>query len=99
MPRVEAAVVSASARWIKFTVCLSQQTDGPFLQFIDYAWFDFYHGRKNFVMRKNLSIAFTFLALIGVTTMLAACHTTAGVGEDVSATGHAVTHEANKLTP
>jgi predicted small secreted protein len=50
-------------------------------------------------MRKNLSIALTLLALIGVAPLLGACHTTAGIGEDVSATGHAVTHEADKLTP
>jgi predicted small secreted protein len=50
-------------------------------------------------MRKNLSIALTLLALIGVAPLLGACHTTAGLGEDVSAGGHAVTHEANKLAP
>jgi predicted small secreted protein len=31
--------------------------------------------------------------------MLGACHTTAGAGEDISASGHAITHTANKFTP
>lgn len=51
------------------------------------------------MMRKNLSISLALLALIGIAPMLGACHTTAGAGQDISATGHAVTHEANKLTP
>ena len=51
------------------------------------------------MMRKNLSIALTLLALIGIAPILGACHTTAGAGEDISAVGHAISHEANKLTP
>jgi entericidin B len=47
-------------------------------------------------MRKNLSIALTLLALIGAAPLLAGCNTTAGVGQDVSAGGHAITHEANE---
>ncbi|MGA9868922.1 MAG: entericidin A/B family lipoprotein [Acetobacteraceae bacterium] len=50
-------------------------------------------------MRKNLSIALALLFLIGAMPMLAACHTTAGAGQDVSATGHAITNSAKKLTP
>ncbi len=50
-------------------------------------------------MRKKISLAFTLLALIGLVPVLGACHTTAGAGQDVSATGHAITHEADKLTP
>lgn len=50
-------------------------------------------------MRKNLSIALTLLALIGIAPMLAACHTTAGAGEDLSASGHAITNSADKHTP
>jgi predicted small secreted protein len=34
--------------------------------------------------------------LIGASALLAACNTTAGVGQDVSATGHAVTNTADK---
>jgi predicted small secreted protein len=50
-------------------------------------------------MRKNLSIALTLLALVGAVPLLGACHTTAGAGQDLSATGHAVTHSAPKNTP
>ena len=51
------------------------------------------------MMRKNLSIVLSLLALIGIAPILGACHTTAGAGEDISASGHAISHEANKLTP
>ena len=50
-------------------------------------------------MRKTLSIAFTLAALISAMPILSACHTTAGAGQDVSATGNAVTDAAHKLTP
>ena len=56
------------------------------------------HGRT-ITMRTKLSIALTLLALIGVAPLLGACHTTAGAGEDISATGHALTHSAEKNTP
>ncbi len=48
-------------------------------------------------MRRKLSIALTLLALIGVAPLLGACNTAAGAGEDLSAGGHAITHEANHL--
>ena len=38
-------------------------------------------------MRKNLSIALTLFALVGAVPLLGACHTTAGAGQDLSATG------------
>jgi predicted small secreted protein len=50
-------------------------------------------------MHTKLSIALTRLALIGVALMLGACHTTSGAGQDISATGHAITHSADKNTP
>jgi predicted small secreted protein len=50
-------------------------------------------------MRKNISIALTLLMLSAAMPMLAACHTTAGAGEDLSATGHAITNDAQKHTP
>jgi len=50
-------------------------------------------------MRTKLSIALALLVLIGVAPLLGACHTTAGAGEDISATGHAITHSAEKNTP
>jgi predicted small secreted protein len=48
-------------------------------------------------MRKSFSIALTLLALIGMSPLLAACNTTAGAGQDISATGHAITHAADKV--
>lgn len=50
-------------------------------------------------MCTKLSIFLTLLVLIAATPLLGACHTTAGAGEDISATGHAITHDANKNTP
>lgn len=50
-------------------------------------------------MRTKLSIALTLLVLIGAAPLLGACHTTAGAGEDISATGHVITHDAHKATP
>jgi predicted small secreted protein len=50
-------------------------------------------------MRKTTSFALALLALIGLAPMLGACHTTAGIGEDLSAGGHAVTNSAEKHTP
>ena len=50
-------------------------------------------------MRKHLSVILGFLVLIAAVPLLGACHTTAGVGQDVSATGNAVTSAARKATP
>jgi len=50
-------------------------------------------------MSKKLATALTLLALLGLAPLLGACHTTAGIGEDVSAGGHALTNSADKHTP
>ena len=50
-------------------------------------------------MRKNFALALTLLALIGLVPLLSACHTTAGAGKDISATGKALTGSAEKHTP
>ncbi len=50
-------------------------------------------------MRKYLSIALALMALVGLAPLLGACHTTAGAGQDISATGHAITGTADKATP
>lgn len=50
-------------------------------------------------MRRSISISLALLLLIGVAPLLGACHTTAGVGQDISATGHALTNGADKSTP
>jgi len=42
-------------------------------------------------------IMLALLLLSGASALLSACNTTAGAGEDVSATGHAVTTTADKL--
>ncbi len=49
-------------------------------------------------MRKGLVIIVLNLVLLsGATALLSACNTTAGVGQDVSAAGHAVTNSAEKV--
>ncbi|MDR3521136.1 MAG: entericidin A/B family lipoprotein [Acidocella sp.] len=48
---------------------------------------------------KKTQIAMTLAALLMVAPMLSACHTTAGVGEDVSQGGHALTNSANANAP
>jgi entericidin B len=50
-------------------------------------------------MRRNLSVVLILLALVGLAPLLGACHTTAGLGEDLSAGGHAVTNSAEKHAP
>ncbi len=50
-------------------------------------------------MHKKLTVALTLLALIGLAPLLSACHTTAGAGQDISATGHALTKSAKANTP
>lgn len=50
-------------------------------------------------MRANILIALTVLVLLGAAPLLSACHTTAGAGRDISATGHAITHSADKNSP
>jgi predicted small secreted protein len=50
-------------------------------------------------MRTKLSIALVLLVLIGAMPLLGACHTTAGAGQDISATGHVLTNSAQKNTP
>jgi predicted small secreted protein len=39
------------------------------------------------------------IAALLAATLLAACHTVEGVGQDVSSTGHAVSNAAAKATP
>jgi len=50
-------------------------------------------------MRKNLSIALALLAMLAASPLLGACQTTAGAGEDISASGRALTHSAEKHAP
>jgi predicted small secreted protein len=50
-------------------------------------------------MYRKMMVALTFVALLGVAPLLGACHTTAGAGEDISKTGSAIEHSANKAAP
>jgi predicted small secreted protein len=51
-------------------------------------------------MHKGLIMAFLgLLVLSGATALLSACNTTAGVGEDISATGNALTRGAEQSKP
>ncbi len=50
-------------------------------------------------MRKRLPAALALLTLLATVPLLGACHTTAGMGRDLSATGNAVTNDAVKSTP
>ena len=49
-------------------------------------------------MRRSLASALLSVSVLaGAVTMLGACNTTAGLGQDVSATGKAVTNSAEKV--
>jgi predicted small secreted protein len=50
-------------------------------------------------MRTYLSAMLTMLLLAGLVPMLGACKTAAGLGQDLSAGGHAVTNSAEKHAP
>jgi len=50
-------------------------------------------------MTRKTSIALTAILLLAAAPLLGACHTTEGAGEDVSAVGHAVTHDVKAATP
>lgn len=50
-------------------------------------------------MRTKIFAALTMLILLGAIPLLSACHTTAGAGEDISSTGHAITNSADRHRP
>lgn len=50
-------------------------------------------------MLVTLRLAITLFALALTMPLLSACNTTAGVGQDVSAGGHALTNAAEKSKP
>ncbi len=50
-------------------------------------------------MSKNFRLAIALAALMGAAPMLSACHTTAGVGQDLSQGGHALTNSADSNAP
>jgi predicted small secreted protein len=48
-------------------------------------------------MSRKIAPVLALLALLGSASMLTACNTTAGAGEDVSSAGHAVTNSAETV--
>jgi len=50
-------------------------------------------------MNKKLITCLTLLLLVAAAPLLSACHTTAGAGQDISATGKAIEKAADKHTP
>ena len=50
-------------------------------------------------MYKKLILTLATLSLLAVVPLLSACHTTAGAGQDISATGKALENSAKKNTP
>ncbi len=50
-------------------------------------------------MHRKFVLGLTLLALVAAMPLLSACHTTAGAGQDISATGQAIDSTAKKLTP
>jgi predicted small secreted protein len=50
-------------------------------------------------MTKPFRLVVAFAALIVLAPALSACHTTAGVGEDLSQGGHALSNSANANAP
>jgi predicted small secreted protein len=43
-----------------------------------------------------MSLALLFALLFGAMPLLAACHTTAGAGRDLSSAGHSITNSADQ---
>jgi predicted small secreted protein len=48
---------------------------------------------------KTTMLSFTLLVLLSTVPLLSACHTTAGVGEDISDAGRNIQHDANHDAP
>ena len=50
-------------------------------------------------MHKKMIAALTLLSLLVAASLLGACHTTAGAGQDIAATGKAIEKSADKNMP
>ncbi|GEM_PF-1057741 len=50
-------------------------------------------------MLKSFRLSAALVMLLGMAPLLSACHTTAGVGQDVSQGGHALSNSANANAP
>jgi predicted small secreted protein len=55
--------------------------------------------RKDPGMYRKIIVGLTTLSLVAAVPLLSACHTTAGAGQDISATGQAIDKAAKKSTP
>lgn len=53
--------------------------------------------KRESVLRRAAAMLVALLVLGGVGMTVSGCNTTAGAGQDLSATGHAVTHSAEKV--
>ncbi len=49
--------------------------------------------------KKNTLSALSLFGILCAATLLGACHTTAGAGEDIKQTGQAIEKTANKNAP
>ena len=49
--------------------------------------------------QRTTAFTLTLLALLGVATLLAACNTMAGAGEDISQGGQAIERSADRHAP
>jgi predicted small secreted protein len=50
-------------------------------------------------MYNKFILALTVLSVVAVTPLLSACHTTAGAGQDISATGKVIEKSAKQNAP
>jgi predicted small secreted protein len=55
--------------------------------------------KEAFIMNRQISFGLALVMLLAAAPLLSACHTVAGAGEDVQATGHAVDKAATRNTP
>jgi len=51
------------------------------------------------ILMKTIRLAATLAAILAAAPLLSACHTTAGVGQDISQGGHALTNSADANAP
>jgi predicted small secreted protein len=59
----------------------------------------FWSSNRRSKNMKTYRLAITLAALLGAAPLLSACHTTAGVGQDLSQGGHALSNSANANAP
>ena len=55
-------------------------------------------SEEDSIMREKARLLLAFVAFVAVAPMLAACYTTRGAGEDLSAAGKSISNSADKNT-